>query len=159
MFERIAALFGRVDGDSIEPTTDALAELLGERERTLDLTAVYEQPYPSMQDEPTAVFPYTLYDSDDNRYGTGTREFVIPDDGTDDTTSELVGFLGETTNTDYEDVTREHVSQVEGVSADASLENGDVVVHYPTFEDETEDADGENSAETDEDADNNEGDN
>ena len=113
------------EGDEIEQ----LRELLARREATLQLEAVYGRPYPNMTDEPTVVFPYTLYTSDGAEYGGGAKEFVVPEDGLLDAESPLVEFVAKRHGIAVDDVDFQCLVEVEGTSAGAELtDDGDVVV-------------------------------
>ena len=106
-----------------------LRDLLAEREAELTLEAEYGRPHPNMTDEPTVVFPYSLYTGDGEEYGAGSKEFVIPDNGLNDTDSPLVQFVGRRLGIGPDDVDFEALASVEGTSASAELkENGDVEV-------------------------------
>jgi len=115
--------------DKDEPTTETLAELFRQREATLDLTAAFHQPEGNTLNEPTAVFPYTLYDSGGEPYGTGTKEFIIPEDGFTDNDAFVTLFVGYLTDTDTEDVGVETLGAVEGSESPAELTDaGDIIV-------------------------------
>lgn len=124
---RLKDLFSRSD----DPTDglDLIEELLNEREATLSLEAEYGRPHPNMKDEPTVVFPYTLYTGDGEQYGTGSKEFVIPDDGLQDSTAPLVSFIKKRHEIQTGDVDFQALANVEGTTAPAELNaKGDVVV-------------------------------
>jgi hypothetical protein len=130
VLDRIASLFGSTDDE--ESTLEALESLFRERESTLDLTAEFGVPNPNLTDEPTAVFPYTLYDSNGEVYGSGAKEFPIPDDGFTDESAAVTQFLGGITDTPVGDVGVGALYAVEGETADARLNPfGDTVVEYP----------------------------
>lgn len=118
MFESI---FGGNDG---EDEVEQLRRLLNEREATLQLEAVYGRPYPNTTEEPTVVFPYTLYTSNGEAYGSGSKEFLIPDNGLLDTESDLVWFIARQHQIVEDDVDFEYLMEVEGSSADAELDDG-----------------------------------
>lgn len=124
----LAGLLGL--NDTEEPNgLDQLRDLLAEREAELTLSAEYGRPHPNMSEEPTVVFPYTLYTGNGEEYGAGAKEFIIPDNGLTDTESPLVKFVGKRHGISPEDVNFEALASVEGTSADAELkENGDVEV-------------------------------
>jgi len=115
--------------DEAQPGLDTLHELLAEREAELTLTAEYGRPYPNTQDEPTVVFPYTLYTGDGEEYGAGAKEFVIPDDGLTDADAPLTKFIGKRHGIGPDEVDFDALANVEGTSASAELtEDGDVLV-------------------------------
>ena len=125
--QRIKALFGSTD-DSKDGLA-LLEELLAEREAELTLTATYGRPHPNMTDEPTVVFPYTLYTDEGEQYGSGAKEFVIPDDGLNDTDAPLTQFIAGRLNVEADEVDFSALTKVEGSSADATLnDDGDVEV-------------------------------
>lgn len=127
--ERVAALFNRT-ADAEDPTLATLEELLREREATLDLTAEYGRPTPNLQDEPTAVFPYTLFDGDGEEYGTGAKEFPLPDNGLEADDSALAEFVAKRHGISAEEVEFADLAAVEGTTAPATLnDDGDVVVN------------------------------
>jgi hypothetical protein len=108
--------------------TEQLRQLLLEREAALDLSVQYGEPTSDMQDQPTAVFPYTVYDGDEV-YGVGKKEFIIPDDGLGDPDAPLTKFVGKRHGIAPEDVDFEALLDVEGTTASASLnDEGDVEV-------------------------------
>lgn len=118
--------------DSAEPTIESLEALFREREATLDLTAEFHTPYGNKQDRPTAVFPYTLYDQHGQEYGTGAKEFVVPDNGFRDNDAAVTEFLAGLTETPPEDLGVGAIHAVEGSTADADLSDaGDVIVKAP----------------------------
>lgn len=124
----IDRLLGGNDSDETNDLT-ALRDLLAEREAELSLRAIYGQPYPNLQGKPTAVFPYTLYDENGEEYGTGAKEFVIPDNGLKTTDSPLVKFVGKHHGIGPDEVDFDALANVEGTEVDATLkENGDVEV-------------------------------
>lgn len=126
--QQIRSLFGLTDDDEADGLA-LLRDILSERQAELLLTATYSRPYPNMQEQPTAVFPYTLTDQNGEDYGAGAKEFVIPDDGLDDTESPLVRFISNRTDIDAAEVDFNALASVEGTSADAELnESGDVEV-------------------------------
>lgn len=114
-----------------EPS-DPIAELrtlFNERETTLRLEAEYGAVKPDTQDEPTVVFPYTVYTSNGERYSSGKKEFVIPDNGLLDRESALVDFLSKVHQIPRDDVTFDDMVAVEGHVSDAELnKHGDIVV-------------------------------
>lgn len=119
MFGYIKSLFGGNDETS---GIDALKELLEERERTLNLHAEYQEPTADLNGEPTAVFPYVVY-QDDTVYRVGVREFPIPDGGVEEGTP-LAEFLGE--------ASIDALDEVEGSTAEAILEeSGEISVGVP----------------------------
>jgi hypothetical protein len=118
-------LFGAEQTDPIEE----LRRLFDERESTLHLEATYGLPRPDMQGEPTVVFPYTVFDGDGEPYGSGSKEFIIPDDGMAERGSALVDFLAKRHDITRENVTFDHLIAIEGTTAEASLNTeGDIVV-------------------------------
>lgn len=110
---------------------DVLANLLAEREATLALEAQYAEPTVSNVGETTAVFPIDLY-ADDEDYGLHAKEFPLPDDGLDDADAPLTQFVAEARNVDADNVTFADLAAVEGMYADARLnEQGDIEVDTP----------------------------
>lgn len=127
VIDRITSLFGSNDDDA--PTIEALESLFRESEATLDLTAEFHLPNPNMTDEPTAVFPYTLLDSEGEVYGSGAKEFVIPDDGFEDDDAAVTKFIGGVTDTQVGNVGVGALHAVEGQTASARLNDaGDIIV-------------------------------
>lgn len=121
-------IFG--DNDD-QPSTEMLEDLFRERESTLDLTVEFGLPQPNMVDEPTAVFPYTIYDSGEV-YGKGSKEFIIPDDGFKSDDAPVTQFIGGVTNTVPEDVGVGALYAVDGVTLAAELnDEGDIVPDIP----------------------------
>lgn len=137
----IPTLGGNDQNDA--PTIETLEELFREREATLDLTAEFHQPTANTHDEPTAVFPYTLLDAEGEEYGTGAKEFIIPDSGFEDDDAAVTEFIGGITDTAPANVAVGALHAVEGTHADAELDdNGDVIVNVPeapTVEETAED--------------------
>lgn len=126
---RIKAILGLTSSDDASAGLDELRDLLAEREATLNLTAVYGEPYPNMQDEPTVVFPYTLKTGDGDDYGAGAKEFALPDNGLADPDAPLTKFIGKRHGISPDDVDFEALASIEGTSAPARLtDEGDVVV-------------------------------
>jgi hypothetical protein len=123
LLSKVRRLFGQPASD--DDGTETLRRLIQEREATLNLTAAYGQPYANTTDEPTAVFPYTVF-ADGDVYSTGRKEFPIPNDGlTED--SALTAFVANVTGAD--EVTFETLLAVEGETAEATLtEGGDIIV-------------------------------
>lgn len=122
---RIYDLFGRSD----DPTDgiELIKELLAEREAELTLEAEYGKPYPNMTGRPTVVFPYTLYTTDGDEYGTGSKEFALPDDGLKDSTSPLVSFIKRVHEIQTGEVSVEYLAAVEGTTESAYLDaDGDI---------------------------------
>ena len=114
-----------------QPTTELLEDLFRERESTLDLSAQFELPEPNMTDEPTAVFPYTIYDSGEV-YGSGSKEFIIPDNGFKDNDANVTQFIGGVTDTPPEDVGVGALYAVESEGVDAFLDDdGDIKLRIP----------------------------
>lgn len=108
--------------------TEQLRQLLLEREAALDLSVQYGEPTSDMQDQPTAVFPYTIYDGEEV-YGVGRKEFIIPDDGLSDPDAALTKFVGKRHGIAPDEVDFEALLNVEGTTASASLnDEGDVEV-------------------------------
>lgn len=149
---RIANLIGRaLNRGEDQPETATLAELFREREATLNLTAEFSDPIGNMNDQPTAVFPYTLFDSEGAEYGTGAKEFVIPDNGFNDDDAAVTQFVAGVTDTAPVDVGVGALQAVAGTTADAEFdEQGDVIVNVPEvpteaapIESETADAENE----------------
>lgn len=131
----LPTIFG---GDNEQPSTEMLEDLFRERESSLDLTVVFELPQPNMVDEPTAVFPYTILD-DGEVYGTGSKEFVIPDNGFADDDAPVTEFIGGTTDTAPADVGVGALYAVEGRQFEAELtDSGDVVPQIPDAPEQTE---------------------
>lgn len=123
----LTSLFGSTDDEA--PTVDALEELFRKRQATLDLTAEFHLPAPNMTDEPTAVFPYTLLTNDGERYGTGSKEFPIPDDGFEDNDAPITQFISNLSGTDAGEVDIDALRSIDGTTADATLnDEGDVIV-------------------------------
>jgi len=146
--DRLTSLFGSNDDEA--PTIEALETLFREREATLDLTAEFHQPAPNMNDEPTAVFPYTLLDSDGEVYGSGAKEFLVPDEGFKDNDAPVTEFIGGLTDTPTEDVGVGALRAVGGALADAELnDEGDIIVNVPDAPEPTEDEDSEEATEDD----------
>lgn len=82
-----------------------------------------------MTDEPTVVFPYTLVTENGEEYGAGAKEFILPDNGLNDTEAALTKFIGKRHGIGPDEVDFEALASVEGTTADASLnEAGDVEV-------------------------------
>lgn len=134
--------------DEDAPTLETLEALFREREATLDLTAEFHQPAGNTLDEPTAVFPYTLLTSEGEEYGTGAKEFIIPDDGFKADDAAVTEFVGGITETPTEDVGVGALRAVQGATADAELsDSGDVVVNIPDAPEPSEDAAEEEVAE------------
>lgn len=120
------------DTDDDQPTTELLEDLFRERENTLDLSVQFDLPEPNTIDEPTAVFPYTIYD-DGEVYGTGSKEFPIPDNGFADNDANVTRFIAAVTDTAPEDVGVEALYAVEGVTLDAELtDSGNVEPQIPS---------------------------
>lgn len=119
-------------GDTDEqPTTEMLEDLFRERESTLDLTVVFGLPEPNTVDEPTAVFPYTIFDGGEV-YGSGSKEFPIPDNGFADDSANVTTFVGAVTDTAPTNVGVNTLYSVEGVQLDAELnEIGNVEPRIP----------------------------
>jgi hypothetical protein len=137
VIDRITSLFGSNDTDA--PTVEALESLFREREATLELTAEFHLPNPNMTDEPTAVFPYTLLDSDGDVYGSGAKEFVIPDNGFEDDNAAVTEFIGGVTDTTPANVGVGALHAVEGGTASATLNDaGDIIVEVPDAPEPTE---------------------
>lgn len=119
-------LFGSTDNYD---ETEHLRRLFECKHAKLNLSAVYGRPYPNTDDQTTVVFPYTLETSDGSEYGAGAKEFILPDDGLNDTEAPLTQFLAARFNIEPEDVEFEHVTKVAGSTADARFdEDGDVRV-------------------------------
>lgn len=103
---------------------DQLRELLARKERDLNLTAVYGEPYARTDvGAETIVFPYTLF-HEGTPYGSGHKEFVIPDDGLADKESSLVRFLTLIHEVDSDAVTFDHVAGVTGIETEAEFDSG-----------------------------------
>lgn len=111
------ALFNTDDRSS----TETLRELFSEREATLDLQATFTEPEPNLVDEPSVVFHFGVQTADGELYGTGKREFLIPDDGTGDNDSPLVQFVASHTDVDPDEVTFDTLMGMAGVTTNASL--------------------------------------
>jgi hypothetical protein len=125
--ERISDLFNRTNDDTDE--LELIRELLAEREAELVLEAEYGRPYPNMTEEPTVVFPYTLFTSDGDVYGAGSKEFRIPDDGLSNGTSNLAQFIAERQDIEADEVSFTDLASVDGTTANAELaETGDVLI-------------------------------
>lgn len=127
----MSGLLDRLTGGTTEAPDelDVLKNLLEAREATLELSAEFERPFPNTKDEPTVVFPYTLVTSDGEEYGAGAKEFLIPDNGLNDTDSPLVKFVGQRLNVGPDDVDFEALAAVEGTTAPADLtDEGDIEV-------------------------------
>lgn len=128
LFGYLAETLGLSTDEPNDPL-DELERLLTEREPSLNLSATFSTPTPNMQDEPTVLFPYTVFDSNGNEYGAGNKEFILPDNGLDDTHSTLVQFVAEQHDIDAEDVTFDDVAAVEGTTANVHLNAfGDIEV-------------------------------
>lgn len=124
--ERISDLFNRTNDDTDE--LELIRELLAEREAELVLEAEYGKPSPNMTDEPTIVFPYTLFTQDGTRYGTGSKEFRLPDDGLDGD-SPLCTFVAKRHGIETDAVGFEELVGVAGTTTSAELsESGNVVL-------------------------------
>lgn len=135
--ERAKALLGL--GTDEQDPLEQLRDLLAEREAELSLTATYGRPEPNLTDEPTVVFPYTLHTGDGEEYGTGAKEFVLPDDGLDDADAPLTKFVGKRHGIGPADVDFDALASVEGTSASATLnESGDVQVEARASPDSTD---------------------
>lgn len=134
----IKGLFGLNDSEDTEDGLEILADLLAEREATLALDAEYGKPTTNTTGEPTAVFPVTLrHDGED--YGSHTKEFPLPDDGLDDVDAALTQFVADAHGIAPEDVEFADLAAVEGLTADARLEeNGDITVEAPQTTTSTE---------------------
>lgn len=129
--ETIAGLFPFGDSGSEAEGIDVLASLLAEREAALNLDAQYAQPTVSTVGEPTAVFPVNLY-ADEQEYGTTAKEFALPDNGLDDADAALTQFVANARDVDAEDVAFADLAAVEGMYADARLnDEGDIEVDTP----------------------------
>lgn len=138
------------DTSQAQPTdgAEALNELLRQREETLDLTAVFHQPVANIQDEPTALLPYTLVDRYGDDYGAGTKEFPLPDKGFDDNEAALTQFVARAIGIAPEDTVRADLFAVEGTEAPAEInDDGDITVPMPetTTEATTEEAETEDT--------------
>lgn len=121
--------FGSTDEDDGLQGLEGLRQLLKEREAELTLTATFGEPRPNMTDEPTVQFPYDLHTGEGVLYGTGMKEFSLPDNGLNDAESNLVQFLGNTVAADADSVDFESLAAVEGLTAEARVnENGDIEV-------------------------------
>lgn len=117
--------------DADKPTIEMLEDLFRERESTLDLSAQFELPEPNMTDEPTAVFPYTIYDSGEV-YGSGSKEFPIPDDGFADNDANVTRFIAAVTDTAPADVAVGSLYAVEGSTVSAELtDDGNIEPNLP----------------------------
>jgi hypothetical protein len=119
MFETIKGLFFSEAED--EDPIVSLRQLFDERESTLQLTAQYNTPRPNMTDQPTVVFPYTVYTESGDVYTDGRKEFRLPDNGLEDETSSLVQFLKAKYEIGADEVQFAHLEQMEGKEADAYL--------------------------------------
>lgn len=129
----IKGLLGLNDSEEVDGL-GVLADLLAEREATLALDAEYGRPTTNTLSEPTAVFPVTLRHEGED-YGGHAKEFVVPDNGLDDTDAALTQFLADARGKDPEDVTFADLAAVEGMTADARLtDNGDIEVDAPQKE-------------------------
>lgn len=127
--QTLKSILGLGTTDDAPNELDVLYDLLAEREAELTLSAEYGQPYPNTCEEPTVVFPYTLYTSNGAEYGAGAKEFVIPDDGLQDASSPLAQFIAQRLDIEAADVDFDSLVAVEGTTADAELdESGDVHV-------------------------------
>lgn len=114
------------------PTLEALEAMFRKREATLDLTAEFHQPNGNAMDEPTAVFPYTLLDAEGEVYGTGCKEFIVPDNGFKDDDANVTEFVGGLTDTPASEVGIAALRAIEGSTADAELnDDGDIIVNVP----------------------------
>jgi len=124
----ILGLFGLGTSEDVDEL-EQLRDLLAEREAELSLSATYGRPYPSMLNEPTVVFPYTLYTGEGEEYGARAKEFALPDNGLSDNESALVRFVAERLNIEPSEVDFDALCSVEGSSANARInERGDVEV-------------------------------
>lgn len=129
LLDTVRAKLGLTNDGRSNDSIDTLRQLFAEREATVDLTAAYHSPEPNMNDEPTTVFPYTLYDSNDDEYGTGAKEFPLPDDGLNDADAAVTEFVARRHDLDPEEVTFDDLAAVEGTTADAHFAtNGDIIV-------------------------------
>lgn len=124
---QIKAILGLTD-DEVDGL-EQLRSLLQEREASLTLEAQYGRPYPNMTDEPTVVFPYTLFTAEGKEYAAGCKEFVLPDNGLEDADAALTKFIGKRHGIGPDEVDFDALAGVEGTTAEATLnESGDVEV-------------------------------
>lgn len=128
ILQRLKQAVGMASDDG-KSDIELLRDLLREREASLSLTAVYGQPRPNMTDEPTVVFPYSLYTADGEHYGNGQKEFVLPDNGLEED-SNLTAFISIQAGADMDSVTFEDLLDVEGTESNADIDYfGDVEVY------------------------------
>lgn len=124
LVDKLRAILGLDSGGDLEE----LRRLLEERQVTLQLGAIYEEPRMDQQGEPTAVFPITLTHGGEE-YDAHKKEFVLPDDGLNDTDSALVQFVAAEVGVPSEDVTFADLAMIEGHETSATLkENGEIEV-------------------------------
>lgn len=104
---------------------EGLRVLLEQQMGGISLEAEYGEPTFDTVGEPTAVFPYTVY-QDGSTYRTGAKEFVVPDNGLNDSDSDLVAFLEAHGVFGLEDL-----EAIEGQRDSAQLtEGGDIEVTF-----------------------------
>lgn len=116
----LSDLFG---SNEVEQTTEpsGVDELVAALEpNTLSLSVVFGEPQLNTDGQNTAELPFTIFDNGDV-YGFDEKEFVIPDDGFDDNSSELVDEAPVDTGVGA-------LRAVEGTEVPAELSDGDVEV-------------------------------
>lgn len=86
----ITRLLGR--GEETADGFEQLQQYLEAQQAVAQFEVEYGRPTISTLGEPTAQFPYTIYD-DGVSYGAGAKEFPIPDNGMQDTGAPLTRFL------------------------------------------------------------------
>lgn len=118
----IARWLGLTDeADGLEILQDYLAA----QQAVAQYEVEYGRPTINTLGEPTAQFPYTIYD-DGVAYGSGVKEFPVPDNGLDDTSAPLVRFLHSHSISTVEDL-----GAIEGQRDSAELtESGDLEVQF-----------------------------
>lgn len=114
----IRSLFGNTTEQ--QSGVDSLQSALARKQQELNVTATYGEPYLDPTIEETAVFPYTVYDSNGEVYDRGRKEFFIPEDGLD-ISSGLKFFLADQLDKDPDDVDIADVAKVQGTSAEATV--------------------------------------
>lgn len=118
--------------------TDFLKTYLEKQENTLSLEAEFAEPAINMVGEPTAIFHLDTY-HDGEQYGYEAREFVIPDNGLEDADSPLAQFMSRALGDNADDLSRDNIDDLEGVTADASLKaNGNYELAFNHNDDDAE---------------------
>jgi len=123
----LSDLFG---SNEVEQTTEpsGVDELVAALEpNTLSLSVVFGEPQLNTDGQNTAELPFNIFNSGD-MYGFDEKEFVIPDDGFDDNSSELVEFVAALVDEAPADTGVGALRAVERTEVPAELSDGDVEV-------------------------------